>query len=329
MKRSPSPPGSVGRDGSADPRDLDEAARNYHTAGLSQSYIIIQNTISYRVKQSVWSVLYRPVVGSFFVRIDNGSAYEVEAGACLAIPSGRGHLISGQAAFPGPAKPAESLKQIRKAPAEKSARRDGDLGSRSSVVFRLRSPNTNNSLLEALPPAMKLTKREVEALPDLATTFERLQGNIEDDDPFLEMINWRYADIIALSILSDTLKKTPFPADEVLKGRYDPNIRRAIKAIHEDLSRPWSVDALAEAVNLSRASFASRFRTAVGETPMEYVTAQRMNLAKRFLETQNWPIGAIADEVGYKSQAAFINAFRRVVGLSPGEYRRKARGAQS
>ncbi|HEY3870554.1 MAG TPA: helix-turn-helix transcriptional regulator [Actinocrinis sp.] len=82
------------------------------------------------------------------------------------------------------------------------------------------------------------------------------------------------------------------------------------------------MEALATHAALSRAAFARRFTACVGQPPMAYLTWWRMTLAARSLRATDAPVAAIAEQVGYASQFAFANAFRRATGIAPGRYRR-------
>jgi transcriptional regulator GlxA family with amidase domain len=83
---------------------------------------------------------------------------------------------------------------------------------------------------------------------------------------------------------------------------------------------------VAEMVRRSRLSsrtFKRRFRVATGETTISYVQRIRVERAKRALETGSAPIEEISWTVGYEDPASFRRLFKRVTGLTPGEYRRR------
>ena len=85
---------------------------------------------------------------------------------------------------------------------------------------------------------------------------------------------------------------------------------------------------VAEAVDrsgLSERTFKRRFRAATGETTISYVQRIRVERAKRALETGSAPIEEISWAVGYEDPASFRRLFKRVTGLTPGEYRRRFR----
>jgi AraC-like DNA-binding protein len=81
---------------------------------------------------------------------------------------------------------------------------------------------------------------------------------------------------------------------------------------------------------MSRTSFAVRFRQAVGVPPLTYLLGWRMSLAARALrQAETPPVAVLAREVGYTSESAFSNAFKRVMGVGPRRYRDTARAAMS
>jgi hypothetical protein len=72
-------------------------------------------------------------------------------------------------------------------------------------------------------------------------------------------------------------------------------------------------------------TFDRRFRAATGYSPLAYIQALRIEEAKQLLETGSANVDAIAREVGYEDMASFRRLFRRLAGMTPGDYRRKFR----
>ncbi|MFB6892428.1 AraC family transcriptional regulator [Kitasatospora sp. NPDC056327] len=102
----------------------------------------------------------------------------------------------------------------------------------------------------------------------------------------------------------------------------DPATAAALHAVHHDPAAPWTVAELAAEAGLSRAAFARRFSSLVGQPPLGYLTWWRMTTAARLLRTTEAPLRSIAAQVGYTSEFAFANAFKRTHGVAPGAYRR-------
>jgi AraC-like DNA-binding protein len=106
-----------------------------------------------------------------------------------------------------------------------------------------------------------------------------------------------------------------------LKALTDPQIGRALALIHDKISSPWSADALAKEVSMSRSAFVDRFTTLVGMPPIRYLTIWRLQTAKLSLRETRKTIAQLAQLVGYGSDEAFSRAFKREFGLSPARWR--------
>ncbi len=101
----------------------------------------------------------------------------------------------------------------------------------------------------------------------------------------------------------------------------DPIAGPALRLIHDDVSRAWTVGLLAAEVGVSRAALARRFRDLVGEPPMTFLTNWRLTLAADLLRSPDLTLAAVARQVGYGTPFALSAAFKRVRGVSPSEYR--------
>ena len=106
----------------------------------------------------------------------------------------------------------------------------------------------------------------------------------------------------------------------LVRGLSDPRLALALRRMHERPAAPWSVSQLASEAAMSRSAFFERFSRAVGVTPMEYLLAWRMALAKQMLQQRETAIAKIAERVGYSSVGTFGVAFTRHVGMPPGRY---------
>ena len=126
-------------------------------------------------------------------------------------------------------------------------------------------------------------------------------------------------------ILIEALRYRPADIGDgssLLAGLADPRIGNALRVIHGDTKRPWTLAALAREVGMSRSAFAARFLQLVGVPPIEYLATWRMRLAKSALASSDVPMVDIAEIAGYQSVSAFSTAFKRETGLSPTSYLR-------
>ena len=108
----------------------------------------------------------------------------------------------------------------------------------------------------------------------------------------------------------------------LLRGLADMRLAAAIRHIHGDPARSWTVAQLAKKVALSRSAFFDRFSRAVGLPPMEYLLAWRMAVAKNLLRHDDIGLAEVAERVGYSSASTFSTAFSRHVGQPPSRYAR-------
>jgi AraC family transcriptional activator of mtrCDE len=115
----------------------------------------------------------------------------------------------------------------------------------------------------------------------------------------------------------------------LLAALCDPRLVRALEAMHSHPEKDWTVAALADAAHMSRTSFANHFATVLGTGPIEYLTQWRMSEARRLLSDPRTSVAAVADQLGYKTEAAFRRAFKRVTGIGPGTIRRQDRRLES
>jgi AraC-like DNA-binding protein len=145
-------------------------------------------------------------------------------------------------------------------------------------------------------------------------------------NPGSELVINRLADMLFIySIRAHIESPSGTCQSGLLRAIFDRQIGVALKSIHEKMEHPWTVESLAAACGMSRSAFALRFKEVVGETPLEYLTSWRMQKATGLLQKRDRKLFEVAKSVGYDSDAAFSKAFKRVLGVAPGEYRRNAR----
>lgn len=108
----------------------------------------------------------------------------------------------------------------------------------------------------------------------------------------------------------------------LLAALADPQLSRALSAIHNHPGQHWSVESLSNRAGMSRSLFACRFKEVTGLTPMAYLRSWRIHLARRALREGDTTVASISFDLGYQSEAAFRASFRQETGLSPREYAR-------
>jgi len=101
----------------------------------------------------------------------------------------------------------------------------------------------------------------------------------------------------------------------------DARICKVLQAVHEHPGHPWTMQAMASLACMSRSAFAERFVQLMKMPPMQYVTQWRVNVAERLLHDRQLSVATIAEQLGYRSEAAFRRLFKRVSGICPGRIR--------
>lgn len=138
-----------------------------------------------------------------------------------------------------------------------------------------------------------------------------------------ESIVARLADVLVIQAIRTWVEQGRSAQAGWLGALRDRHVGRALTLIHRDPARRWTLASLAAEVAMSRSAFAARFAALVGEPVMQYLVRWRMHVALVRLRDHDAPIHELADELGYRSEAAFSRAFKRVVGVPPGLARRR------
>lgn len=137
-----------------------------------------------------------------------------------------------------------------------------------------------------------------------------------------DLVLTRLVEVLLIEALRATQGKNA-PAG-LLRGLADARVAEALRRMHGDPERSWTVDELAREAGMSRSAFFDRFTRTVGLRPMEYLMAWRMALAKDFLRGGDMTLDEVARRVGYGSASTFSTAFSRHVGQPPGRFARPA-----
>lgn len=130
-------------------------------------------------------------------------------------------------------------------------------------------------------------------------------------------------DVSFAYLLREIMAQTGSSSAGWSQGLRDAKVRQAVELMHADLARDWTLEALARRVGLSRTALARRFRETMGGTPLNYLCTVRMQRAMRLLDERDGTLEMVAAEVGYQDAFGFSKAFKRTVGITPREFRRR------
>ena len=172
------------------------------------------------------------------------------------------------------------------------------------------------ALLVSLLPELVHVRGE----PRLTTLVELVTEEAGGERPGRDIILARLLEVLLIEALRTTTGPATPPG--LLRGLADERLAVALRRMHEEPTRSWTVPQLASEAALSRSAFFERFRREVGVPPMEYLLGWRMALAKGLLRRRRSSVGEVAAQVGYSSASTFSVAFARHVGAPPGAYLR-------
>lgn len=181
-------------------------------------------------------------------------------------------------------------------------------------------------LLHALPPLLHVQAAAEEA-PVLRWLLDQLLRELTAGRAGADFAADQLAQLMFVQVLRAYLADADALPAGRLRALADERISPALRLMHADPGRPWQLEELARAAAMSRTSFAQRFRTVAGVPPLTYLLDWRMSLARRALRDGETSVSALAQKVGYTSESAFSNAFKRTTGVAPRRYRDVARAA--
>jgi AraC-like DNA-binding protein len=188
---------------------------------------------------------------------------------------------------------------------------------------RFAHPAAGN-LMKALPSTIHIEASRSSRLEWMQSLLRLMAAEAGELRPGGEAVITRLGDILVIQAIRAWMESDPAAQRGWLGALQDPQIGPAISSIHRDPARNWTVASLAQELAMSRSAFAARFTELVGEPVMSYVARWRMQVAVAALKDEGATVGQLADRLGYRSEAAFSRAFKRVIGVAPGAIRRSA-----
>ncbi|WP_419197175.1 AraC family transcriptional regulator [Mycolicibacterium austroafricanum] len=181
----------------------------------------------------------------------------------------------------------------------------------------------NAPLLVALLPPLILVRADQPGAQRLHRLVELITGEADADGACRDVILQRLVEVLLIEAMRvHTAADLGGAQRGLIAGLADPVLAPALRELHADVTRGWTVEKLARAAAVSRAVFAQRFTRTIGMPPMQYLLEWRVAVAKELLRTERPGIAQLAQRVGYQSATAFTTAFTRVAGCSPTAFAR-------
>ncbi|MEU7481338.1 AraC family transcriptional regulator [Lentzea sp. NPDC042327] len=248
------------------------------------------------------------------VEADGGTTV-LAPGDVLLVPGGQGHRLFSTADAASPV--VTTLPHEFETDNYAILRHGGGGGVTHLVCGTVRFDHpAAQHLVEVLPQVLHVRQAD-----DMRAIIDLMAAEARTLRPGGEAVITRLADVLVIQTIRSWLANDPAARTGWLGALQDRQIGRALTLIHRDPAHPWTVDRLAQRTAMSRSAFAARFTGLVGEPAMRYVTRWRMHVAMNRLQDRDSTVSEIARDLGYESEAAFSRAFKRVVGVSPGQAR--------
>jgi AraC-like DNA-binding protein len=308
---------SSGGDGRVARDALSDVLQDLRLLGVSYCRTEVTAPWGIEIPAEDGAVFHFVVAGGCWLRTGSQPPQRLEAGDMVLLPHGAGHALVD--VIDGPTQPVGTM--ARQPLGDRTYRLQGGGGGAGSLLVccDLRFEHSAvHPLLQLMPEVMLLRAGEISD-PSLVMLLETMAAELSAPRIGGATVMARLADTIVTGVIRGWVETRSGDTTGWLAAIRDPQVGRALAAIHRHPERSWSVTALAGIAHLSRSQFSDRFTAIVGVSPAHYVARWRMHLARTWLRAEG--VSEVATRLGYHSEASFSRAFKRLVGHPPSELR--------
>ena len=265
-------------------------------------------------------VLYHYMVeGSCLVTLNGMEPHRLQAGDIAVFPHGDAHtMASSTDARPQPLDPRAILRERSR------LLQFGGGGDSTQFVcgYMACDPRLFHPVLEALPRLVTVRLSSMENAQWLEASLRHAVQEATSPRPGAEGVLSKLSEVMVVETLRQYVEQLSPEQTGWLSGLRERAVGKSLGLMHQQPAHPWTVEALAREVAVSRSVLAERFTHFVGQSPMQYLGRWRMALATNYLRRSSLSLARIAEQVGYETDAAFSRAFRREFGVPPATWRR-------
>jgi AraC family transcriptional regulator, alkane utilization regulator len=261
------------------------------------------------------------VDGRFQASLKGADEVALEAGDVLVFPHGDPHLM-GSSLHLAPLPLADMI--VPPKPGEVASVRHGGDGEPARIIcgFLACDPHLCRPILSALPHMFQVGIRASPSGEWLEGSLRHSLAEAMSTRPGADVVLARLSEVLFVETLLRYIETLPPDRTGWLAGLRDPLVGEALKLLHREPARAWTVDELAREAGCSRSVLAERFTQYIGQPPIQYLTSWRLALAASRLRSGGASLARVAEAVGYESEAAFNRAFKREFGVPPARWRR-------
>jgi len=265
--------------------------------------------------------------GECFVELEGQPPLRLIAGDAVIFPQGHAHRMASAPGVP-PATGARLSEVLTRRPRH-LAYGGGGAVTRLVCGYLACDARLARLLLAGLPQVVRVNVRGSNAGVWLEASVRYALAEARSPRPGGAGVLAKLSEVLFIEVLRLHMNEVGEGRTGWLAGVGDRVVGPALKALHNEPARAWTLEELARAANSSRSVLAERFQQLVGSSPMQYLTQWRMLLAANLLRRSNAPLAHIAADVGYQTDTAFSRAFRREFGEPPASWRRSQSGRQT
>lgn len=272
---------------------------------------------SHDAEKPGWAYFHIVARGECRIERPGRATLALKAGNILLLPHGSAHVVRARIGSTGPGTPI--VTEYRNA-----IRRKTSLGVDATtelICGRLHFEDAaENLIVAALPELIVLHVGERPVTDRFRALMLCICEELDRSDMGAAAIATDLASAMFMMMLRQHLASHP-PVEGLLALLGQRAAAQAVLAMLHDPAHEWTLDELAERAVASRATLVRLFRRTAGVAPLAFLTELRLMLARQRLAASGDPIGQIAADVGYQSEAALSRAFLRRFGVRPGKFR--------
>jgi AraC-like DNA-binding protein len=255
------------------------------------------------------------VKGACWLAVDSESVpLRLETGDVFVVPAERSYVLASDLKV----RPLDGLELFTKA--TDNVGKVGDGNDFFAIGGHVASdPGRGDVLAEVLPPLIHVDGRSPEA-STIRWLLDQLVKEVTASRPGAVLASKQLAQLLFVQIIRFYLAASGPLTTGWLRALDDERIAPALREMHREPGRAWQLGELAKQVGMSRTSFALRFKASAGVAPLTYLQNLRMRLAEHGLREGAMSVSELGASLGYSSDSAFSNAFKRRTGMAPKHY---------
>jgi AraC-like DNA-binding protein len=277
------------------------------------------------VAGGLWALRFPPPERIKFVAVVKGDCWlslagqaaplRVRTGDVFVLPTKRAYVLAGELNAPQ----IDGLELFAEAKDKIATVGDGDDFFAVGAHIAL-DPQGGQLLSEVLPPLLHVGGSSSEASA-MRWLLDQLVREVVADRPGAMLASRQLAQLLCVQVIRSYLEASGPQLVGWMRALGDERIAPALRLMHREPGRPWQLGELAKEVAMSRTSFAMRFKATAGVAPLTYLQNLRMRFAEHALREGSMSVSELGLSLGYSSESAFSNAFKRTTGMAPKRYR--------